>query len=88
MAGKRNTKEKREEIMATEEEVVTSPAPVEEEADTVEPIEDTAEVIEDQPAVETEVVDMDKKLEETPVTTGLTPFQQYMREKILNATKD
>lgn len=81
MAGKRNKQDEVVEEEVKDIEVVDAPEVAEVE-------EDTAEVIEDQPAVETEVVDMDKKLEETPVTTGLTPFQQYMRAKILNATKD
>lgn len=81
MAGKRNKQEEVIEEEVKDTEVVDAPEAAEAE-------EDTPEVIEDQPSVETEVVDMDKKLEETPATSGLTPFQVYMREKILNATKD
>ena len=33
------------------------------------------------------VVDMDKKLAEVKPATGLTAYQQYMREKIANAGK-
>lgn len=33
------------------------------------------------------VVDMDKKLAEVKPATGLTKYQQYMREKIANAGK-
>lgn len=33
------------------------------------------------------VVDMDKKLAEVKPSTGLTKYQQYMREKIANAGK-
>lgn len=52
-----------------------------------EAVKDT-KVTKDQPNVATEVVDMDKKLDEVQAISGLTPFQIYMREKIQNATKD
>ena len=48
----------------------------------------TPKTLKDQPSVDTEIVDMDKQLEAIPATSGSTPFQMYMREKILNATKD
>lgn len=81
MAGKRNKKAEVVEEEVKDIEVVEAPEVAEAEK------EDT-NIIEDQPSVETEVVDMDKKLEETPDNSGLTPLQQYMREKIKNATKD
>lgn len=81
MAGKRSKKAEVIEEEVKDIEVVEAPEVAEAEK------EDT-NIIEDQPSVETEVVDMDKKLEETPDTSGLTPLQQYMREKIRNATKD
>lgn len=34
------------------------------------------------------VIDMDAKLKEIEPSTGLTVFQQYIRDKIKNATKE
>lgn len=34
-----------------------------------------------------QIIDMDKKLEEVAPTSGLTAYQQYMRDKIKNASK-
>lgn len=50
------------------------------------------EVEEPKPTTDTQtrkakIVDMDKKLAEVKPASGLTKYQQYMREKLSNASK-
>ena len=65
---------------------------VEEELPTAEDFANTEETQEEPITTDTQtrkmkVVNMDKKLEEIKPASGLTSYQQYMRDKIKNASK-